>query len=289
MIARHLIGARYRPGFTIEGIRKGLEAAARISFLPAQTTVKKSHFHGIPAEWVCGKNSEQDKAILYLHGGGYNSGSPNTHRELAAHISNASGATVLVPDYRLAPEHAFPAALEDAVACYRRLIREGFSNTKIAIAGDSAGGGLTLATCFFLKQNGDPLPSSLACISPWTDLEATGDSIKTLQGIDPMLNLHALRVMASNYISDHDPRLPTISPLYSDFKDFPPTLVQVGSDEILLDDSVRIAEKAREAGVDLTLKVFDDLWHVFHVFYRLMPEAKNAVKALGAFIQGHFR
>ena len=289
LMAKHLIGARYRPGFTIEGIRKGLEDATRLSFLPANMVVERININGISAEWVCGKHSEQDKAILYLHGGGYNCGSPATHRELAAHISNASGTRVLVPDYRLAPENPFPAALKDAVACYRWLIQEGFANTKIAIAGDSAGGGLTLATCLALKENNDPLPSALACISPWTDLEATGASVKALEKIDPMVNLRALQVMASKYIGDHDPRVPAISPLYADFKGFPPTLIQVGSDEMLLDDSTRVAEKARQAGVDLTLDVFDGLWHVFHVFYRLMPEAKDAVKALGVFIRNHFK
>lgn len=287
-LAKRLIGSNFDPKITIDEMRRGMEKATKMSFLPAKTKVDHLSYSNISAELVSGKNANEEHVILYLHGGGYNTGSPNTHREFAAHVSNASCAKVLLPDYRLAPENPFPAALEDALTSYKWLIDNGFSSEKIAIAGESAGGGLTLATCLSIRDNGDTLPSSVTCISPWTDLEMTGESVKTLEEIDPMLNLASIKIMASNYIDTNDPRSPLISPLHADFKDFPPMLIHVGSDEMLFDDSRSVAEMAKQVGVDLTFKIYEDMWHFFHVFYKLMPEAKAAVKEVGVFIQKNF-
>ena len=288
-LVRNMVGSKYKKGASIVQIRKGLEDATRLAFLPANTSVEEISFSGIPAEWVYSKKADEENVVLYLHGGGYNSGSPSTHRELAAHISKDSKAKVLLTDYRLAPEYPFPAALEDSIQSYRWLIEAGYSSDKIAIAGDSAGGGLTLATCVSLKDSNDPMPSSLVCISPWTDLEITGESVEALENIDPMVNLASMQLMASNYIATNDPRSPLISPLHADFSKFPPILIHVGSNEMLLDDSKRVAEKAKQAGVDVTLNIYQEMWHVFHVFYRLMPEAKKAVRAIGSFIEKNFR
>jgi monoterpene epsilon-lactone hydrolase len=250
--------------------------------------VEKLQINGIYAEWVSVKDIFENKIILYLHGGGYNICSPNTHRELCTHISRASSARVLLPGYRLAPENPFPAALDDAVAAYRWLLDNGYPNQNIAIAGDSAGGGLSIAAAIALRDQGDPAPSSVACMSPWADLGMSGASIKTHAGIDPVVTLEALQLMASNYIRSNDPRTPLISPVYADLKGLPPLLCHTGTDEILLDDSQRLVAKAKNQGVDATLKIYDRMWHVWHLAPRLMPEAQKAVKEFGSFICRHF-
>jgi len=288
ILTKRMIGSAFDPNLTMSEIRIHMEKATKMAFLPAKTKVEKITINDIPSEWISGKNANEENVILYLHGGGYNTGSPSTHREFAAHVSNASHAKILLPDYRLAPENPFPAALEDALASYKWLLDNGYSNEKIAIAGESAGGGLTLATCLSVRDSGDPLPSSITCISPWTDLEMTGESVKTLEEIDPMLNLASIQIMASNYIDTNDSRSPFISPIHADFKDFPPMLIHVGSDEMLLDDSKRVSDKAKQDDINVTLRVYDNMWHFFHVFYRLMPEAKAATKEIGDFIQKHY-
>ena len=273
---------------SITDARKGLENIAKFAKLPPQTQVENFTIERMAAEWVHVNTVREDRVILYLHGGGYNVGSPNTHREMVAHISKASGAKVLLIDYRLAPEHPFPAALEDAASAYRWLLENGLEGKNIAIAGDSAGGGLSLATAISIRDAGDPLPSSIACISPWTDLMFTGNSSKTNSEIDPMIKAHSGMILAKNYIGDNDPRNPLISPLYADMRGLPPILIHVGTDEILLDDSKRVAQKAQDAGVDVALKIYDRLWHVFHMNVNAMPEAKDAVNAFGSFIKKRF-
>ena len=288
LLTKYLAAAKGNPGKTIDEMRRATENLARLASLTSNTKVEKIRINSMSAEWICAPDAHEDRVILYLHGGGYNICSPNTHKELAAHIGKASGAKVLIPDYRLAPEHPFPGALEDATSAYRWLLNSGFTGSKIAIAGDSAGGGLSIATTISLRDAGEPSPASIACISPWTDLAMSGNSIKTRAEIDPMINLPLLKIMASNYIGDAAPSSPLISPLYADLKGISPLLIQVGSDEMLLDDSVGIAEKAERSGVDVTLKIYDHMWHVFHLNARLMPEAKHAIRELGSFIRKHY-
>lgn len=288
ILTKYLVAPKFNPNKTIDEARRGMESLTKLASLPSKTKVEKITFNSISAEWICANEAHDDRVILYLHGGGYNICSPNTHRELAAHISMASGAKVLLPDYRLAPEQPFPSALEDATSAYRWLLDTCLTSENIAIAGDSAGGGLSIATSISLRDAGEPSPASIACISPWTDLEMSGNSINTHAEIDPMLNLQSMKIMASNYIGEGDPRSPLISPIYADLKGISPLLIHVGSDEMLLDDSKRIAEKAKSAGVDVTLKIYDQMWHAFHLNARLMPEAKNAIEALGSFIRKHF-
>jgi monoterpene epsilon-lactone hydrolase len=288
LLIKYLVAKKFNPNKTIDEIRRGAESLTKLTGFPSQTRVEKIQLNNISAEWVFANEAREDRAILYLHGGGYNFCSPNTHRALSAYISMASRAKVLLLDYHLAPEHRFPAALEDATLTYRWLLKNGFSDKNIALAGDSAGGGLAIATSVSLRDDGNPPPSSIACISPWTDLTMSGDSIKSHAVIDPMLNLQSMILMASNYIGENDPRHPLISPIYANLHGIPPTLIHVGSDEMLLDDSRRMAEKAKGAGVDVTLKIYDKMWHVWHLNAKLMPEAKNAVKEFGSYIRKHF-
>lgn len=239
---------------------------------------------GVRAEWLEPDNAASDKVMLYLHGGGYAIGSCATHRALAARIAQSCGARALVLDYRLAPEHPFPAALEDAVAGYRWLLQQGISPQDILIAGDSAGGGLALATLVYLRDIGESLPASTFCISPWTDLEGTGESLRTRAKADPWVTRDAL-ALGRHYVGAHDPRLPLISPLYADLLGLPAMLIHVGTDEIILSDSTRIAERARAAGVDVTLKVWEGMWHVFHCFAPHVPEANQAIEEAGRFVR----
>jgi monoterpene epsilon-lactone hydrolase len=288
-ITKYVVAPKLNNLQSIEETRKSMEKFAKFAKLPPETQVEKITIDRMAAEWVYVNQVRKDKVILFLHGGGYNVCSINTHRELGTHISKASGAKVLLIDYRLAPEHPFPAALEDATSAYRWLLDTGLTGKNIAIAGDSAGGGLSLATAISIRDEGDPLPSSIACISPWTDLLFTGNSVKTNSKIDPLVKAHAGIIMAKNYIGDNDPRNPLISPLYAEMKGLPPMLIHVGTDEMLLDDSKRIVKKAEDAGVNVTLKIYDKLWHAFHLNVNAMPEAKNAVAEFGSFIKKHYK
>lgn len=288
MLIKYLLAPKFHRQKTITEKRNTLEKLTKLAVVPKNTKIEKIQINGISAEWVSGKNVPADKIILYLHGGGYNTCSANTHRELSAHISIESCAKVLLLNYRLAPENPFPAALKDTISAYRWLIHNGYSNDNIALAGDSAGGGLCLAASISLRDQGEPAPSSIACISPWTDLKMSGGSINTHARIDPMLNHDVLQVMASSYIGNNDPRSPLISPVYANLKGLSPLLCQVGSAEILLDDSIRIIERAKNAGVDATLQIYDQMWHVWHLAVRLLPEAQKAVRDFGSFIKNHF-
>jgi len=283
---RQSIAARAGKKFTIEEMRQNLEAMMANVALAEDIKVEQVAIDGIPAEWVSAPLAAKENVFLYLHGGAYCLGSCNTHRDLAARISRATFMRVLVIEYRLAPEHPFPAGLEDAVAAYRHLVSSGILPENIVIGGDSAGGGLTLATLQTLRDAGEALPASAVLLSPWTDLEGTGASMETRREADPWLNPEASRATPAIYIGDWDRKHPLISPLYADFTGFPPMLVHVGNDEILLDDSVRLVENARNANVDVTFKIWDDMWHVFHSFAPHVPEAREAIEEIGDYV-GH--
>lgn len=271
--------------FSLEAARQGLEMLSSQNPLDLDITVEKLSVEGIPAEWVVAPNASTDKVFLYLHGGAYFMGSLNTHRDLAAKLSRSTGCRVLVIDYRLAPEHPFPAAVEDAVCAYNWLLSSGFAPEQIVIGGDSADGGLTLAALLSLKDAGAKLPATAILLSPWTDLEGTGESMITRKELDPYLSPDSTRAVTALYIGDHDLRHPLISPIFANLTDLPPMLIHVGNDEILLDDSIRLAERARNAGVNVTLKVWDDMWHVFHTFP--IPEAKQAIDEIGKYVIDH--
>jgi len=266
-------------------MRAGMERMTGMMPLPSGLIREPIVVNGIAAEWVSAPGAAADRAVLYLHGGGYVIGSIGTHRELAGRISASSGARCLVIDYRLGPEHPFPAAVEDATAAYRWLISAGFSPGKLAIAGDSAGGGLTVATLLALRDSGVALPATGVCISPWVDLEGTGESMKTKAAEDPMVQLEPLLQMAKLYLGGADPRTPLASPLFGELRGLPPLLIQVGTAETLLDDSTRLAKRARAAGVDVELEAWPEMIHVWHAFAALIPEGREAIERIGVHLK----
>lgn len=268
---------------SIEEMRVGMEMMTDLYPLADDVSVEVVEVAGRPAEWVTTPESDQSRVVLYFHGGGYVMGSINTHRELVSRIARAAGARVLNLEYRLAPEERFPAAVEDATGAYEWLLGQGIPAERIVVAGDSAGGGLTLATLLALKAQGTPLPGCAVCLSPWTDLEGTGQSAQPGSVDDPMVGVDELRDMGRHYAAE-DLRNPLAAPLYGDFTGFPPLLIQVGTREILLDDSRRVAEKARESRVEVTLQEEDGLVHVWQAAANL-PEAASAVAKIGEFIR----
>jgi acetyl esterase/lipase len=271
-------------GATLEEQRAGMESVVGGFPLPEDVVVEDVRIGAMPADWVSMPDSKKSRVVLYLHGGGYVLGSRRTHRELAARIAAAAQARVLVLDYRLAPEHPFPAAVDDATEAYRWLRSQGIAAASIAIAGDSAGGGLTLATLLALRDAGDALPACAVCLSPWTDLEGTGASAQPGGADDPMVGVAGLRDMGRLYAGDAT-RNPLAAPLYGNYNDIPPLLIQVGTREILLDDATRVAERARAAGVDVKLEIEEGAPHVYQVFPGI-PETDAAVQRIGAFVRG---
>lgn len=241
---------------------------------------------GLPAEWILPPSAGKDKVILYTHGGGYISGSCRDHRMHVAKFVKGTEVGALLFEYRLAPEHPFPAAIEDTLSAYRWLLAQGISPSDIVIAGESAGGGLCLATLIALRDQGLPLPAAAAALSPWTDLLCTGDSYRTKSKV--CLSPEGMWTVCSKYyVGDNDPCLPWISPLYGDLHGLPPILLHVGGDEILLDDSVRFAEKARAAGVAVTLKVGEGMIHCYPLLPAFIPEARQAMDEICSFIKKH--
>ncbi|WP_251550710.1 alpha/beta hydrolase [Neobacillus muris] len=268
----------------IAAARQGLEALSGLNPVANDIKVEKFLFKGLSAEWIIAPNAANDRVFLYLHGGAYIMGSCNTHRYLASKLSAATGARMLVPEYRLAPEHPYPAALEDAVTVYRWLLSTGFSPEKIILGGDSAGGGLTVSTLLTLKEEREALPALAVLLSPWTDLAGTGESMETRAAADPWLTPEQTRSAPALYIQDLDPKNPIVSPIYADLSGLPPMLVHVGNDEILLSDSVRLVDRVRAAGGEASLKVWDDMWHVFQSF--AIPEGQKSIDEIGKFVRG---
>jgi len=242
-----------------------------------------------PSEWLTPPGARTDTAILYLHGGGYVIGSPRSHRHLAAAIGAAAKARVLLPDYRLAPEHPFPAAVEDAVSAYRWLLAQRIVPARIVIAGDSAGGGLAVAALLALRDAGVPLPAAGVCISPWVDLTGSGTSYATRADVDPIVKRDGIDRMALAYLAGKDAKAPLASPLFADLHGLPPLLVHVGNDEVLLDDAVQLAAHAKAAGVDATLETWDKMIHVWHWFFPMLDEGQSAIDRIGQFVQTRTR
>lgn len=240
---------------------------------------------GVPAEWVAAPGVDPERAVLLLHGGGYAIGSLNTHRRLAYDISAASGARVLVIDYRLAPEHPFPAAVDDAAAAWRWLLQQAFAASRLAIVGDSAGGGLTIATLVNLRDQKLGLPGCAVAVSPWVDLEGLGNSITTRAAQDAMVQKDGLLWMAKMYLAGKDAKTPLAAPLHADLKGLPPVLVQVGTAETLLDDATRIAEKLHAAGVEVRLAIWPNMPHVFPLFAPILSEGRDGCLEIGSFIR----
>jgi monoterpene epsilon-lactone hydrolase len=281
---------RSRPPLTelsIEDQRATFEALTSRFELAEDVRCQPVDAGGVPAEWITTPEAANERVIYYLHGGGYTLGSVNTHREMISRISRAAGARTLAIDYRLAPENPFPAALEDAMAAYRWLLSTGVDPARLAIAGDSAGGALTVATLVALRDAGEPLAAAAVCLSPWVDLEGLGESMTTKAEIDPMLLREVGLQWAKAYLGGAHPRTPLASPLYADLTGLPPLLIQVGTAETLLDDSTRLAERAKSVGVDVALEVWDDMFHVWQFFASMLPEGQQAIDRIGEFIREH--
>ena len=233
------------------------------------------------------ENPDMERIVLQLHGGGYIGAMRNIYRSFAGLYSElGKGISVLVPDYRVAPEHPYPAALEDALSAYEWLRKNGYPANQIVFAGDSAGGGLALALCLYLKDHGMELPEGLVLMSPWTDLTASGESYETNYTLDPLFgNTRDSILYNLDYAGDDDPANPYISPLFGDFAGFPPMLVQAGSIEMLLCDSTRLAQKAREAGVKVRISIYEEMFHVFQMAELMLPESKQAWEEVGKFLR----
>lgn len=289
-----LVGRIVRPKFrhageSIAELRRLDEFAIRNQRTPAGTEIDLVEAGGVPAEWVCARGARPDRAILYLHGGALVMGSPATHRELAARVSAVTGAAVLVPDYRLAPEHPFPAAVQDAIATYRWLLDGGFMAERIAIGGDSAGGGLALQTLLSLQMEGVPGPAAAFLLSPVTDwVRFDGDSYLTRAAVDPLNDPQMCRFTALCYVGDNDLETPLLSPMGMDLSGLPPLCIHVGEREIVLSDSERLAERARDCGVEVEFRIWSGMWHVFQTAARFVPEARRSLEEIGRFCDRRF-
>ena len=274
------------PGtISIADRRAGEEAMAGQSPLPENVYVEEVTAVTVPALLIAAERTRDERVILYFHGGGYCVGSPTTHRDFAWRLSAASAARVLLPHYRRAPEHPFPTAVDDAVTAYRWLLDQGIHPDNLVIGGDSAGGGLALAAMARLRDEGERLPAAAVLLSPWVDLALTGDSLHRKAAEDPVLSPAQLKEFATLYLGDADPRTPLASPLYADLSGLPPLLIQAGTAEILLDDATRLAERASDAGVDVTLDIWPEMIHVWQGFAGFLPEGQTAVTQIGAFVR----
>jgi len=270
---------------TLEGIRAAMDRLGD-RFLPAaDIAIEAVSAGGVPAEWVRAPGASENMTVLFTHGGGYCIGSPRTHRDLVGRLSRASRARFLSIDYRLAPEHPFPAAVEDAVKTYEWLLNQGVGPSQLALCGDSAGGGLALATIVALRERKYRLPAAVACISPLTDLAYTGETLVTNEALDPISRRDTSSALARRYLGGQDvSRNPLASPLYADFQGFPPLQILVGSHEILLDNSTRVAERARAAGVDVDIEVWEGMVHIWPYFAAILPKGQEAIERMGSYL-----
>ena len=252
--------------------------------VPRGIQIVKELADGVPAEWLIPPGISTDRVVLYLQGGSYICGSPNSHRSLAANIAIASKARALVIDYRLAPEHPHPAAVEDAVAAYKWLLSNKVDSKHLAVAGDSAGGGLSVALLVSLRDRNVPLPAACVCLSPWTDLAFSGESWKSKAAVDLVIYAYKELEFARMYLGGIDPKTPLASPLYADLKGLPPLLVQVGTNEVLLSDSRRLVDRAKEAGVNAVIDEWEKMQHVWQFAASFIPEGHRAITRIGEFI-----
>jgi acetyl esterase/lipase len=261
--------------------------AAGFSAFPSANEVKcePANANGVKAEWVTAPSAAPDRVILYLHGGGYIMGSIETHHELAARLSKAAKARVLLIDYRLAPENPFPAAVDDSIASYRWLLAQGCKPERIVVAGDSAGGGLAVSTLVALRDVGAPAPAAGVCLSPWVDFEAEGESMNSRAAQDTIVSRDMVVALAKLYVGEEGSlREPLAAPINASLEGLPPLFIQVGDAEVLLDDSTRLADRAEEAGVDVALQIWDEMPHVWHLAAPVLPEGQAAIEKIGEFV-----
>jgi epsilon-lactone hydrolase len=272
-------------GDDVDVFREKMRGAGKLSpGIPGDVILTPLCISGVDCEWVSLQGSDVKRVLMYFHGGGYVFGGFDSHRDIAWRLAQATGARVLLVDYRLAPENPFPAAVEDATSCYRWLLDEGYEAGHIMMGGDSAGGGLTVATLVNVKNLGLVQPSAAVLMSPWVDLSASGESVEVNETTDPVLSAAALRSCAALYLGELDKKAPLASPLFADLSGLPPVLVQVGSTELLLSDAQRLVEKINQAGGTALLEVWPKMPHVFQVFAARIPEGKDAIRKLGDFL-----
>lgn len=272
-------------GLDIAASRAKLERVPFGAQLPAGWRLRTAHGPPLAGEWTEPGDAAVSRWILYFHGGGYTAMSPRTHRCMTSRLAAWSGARLLSLDYRLAPEHRFPAALDDAVAAYRALIEAGTPPSGIVVAGDSAGGGLALAMLVYLRDSGEPLPAAAVMFSPWTDLAASGRSIIDNDAIDPLFFGSWVAKQGRYYLGETLATNPLASPVYADLTGLPPLLIQVSDCEVLLDDARRVADNAKSVGVDATLRIWHGVPHGWQIFAPILPEGRDALREASAFIR----
>jgi acetyl esterase/lipase len=265
--------------------RKDIDARGLAYGLAGDVGVEPVTANGVRAEWTATPNDARDAALLYLHGGGYVIGSLDSHRHLVAEAGRACAIAALALDYRLAPEHPFPAAVDDALAGYRFLLGRGIAPARIAIAGDSAGGGLVISAMVAIRDAGLPQPACGWCISPWVDMEALGETMTSRAAADPTVQRASILDMAKMYLNGADPRSPLAAPIYADLKGLAPLMIQVGACETLLDDALRLAGVAGAADVRVDLQIWPEMIHVWHLFHPELQAGLKAIEAGGAFVR----
>jgi epsilon-lactone hydrolase len=282
---RLLVKRRLRAVTSVDVARRRLSFLSRfVPPPPRGTETIATTIAGVPAARIATAASRGDRHVLYLHGGSFLVGFPGLYRDLTWRIATLAKARVTCIDYRLAPEHPFPAALDDCVAAYRGLLHEGADPRQVALMGDSAGGGLVFATLLRLRDEGTPLPAAAVAVSPWTDLALSGRSFVENAAIDPMIPVERAAEAVTLYLAGADPRHPYASPLYGDVAGLPAALIMVGGDDVLRDDSVRMADKLSAAGCEVELEIWPRMWHVWHMLARVMPEARAAVERTARFV-----
>ena len=269
----------------VQTLRRRWHTAARLLWTAPGVKVERGDVNGLKAEWLVPRRAPEGKLLLYLHGGAYIMGDCATHRQFVSYLARAAGVCALLPEYRLAPEYRFPAAVDDALGLYRALLADGYAAEDIVVAGDSAGGGLAMALLLSLRDAGDPLPAAACLLSPWLDLAATGESMSTHADRDPWFKPEDMQFVSSYYCEHDQLRNPLVSPVYGDLSGLPPICIQVGADEILLSDSTRAAEMIEAAGGKVDIEIWPDMWHVFQMFVCQMPESRAAIAKLGAYIR----
>jgi acetyl esterase/lipase len=280
-----LFAVRKDPNRPIEVRRREWEADSRLVVLPKDARFSRVTIGELSAEWMETPRVARDRVFLFLHGGGYNAGSPRTHRRLAACLSRATHMRVLTPDYRLAPEHPFPAGVRDALTVYGWLLQQGIGEENIVVGGDSAGGGLTLSMLLALREAGAKMPLAGVLMAPWTDLTVSSPSYRSNRKFDPIITQEGLREAGLWYAGQRNPADPMMSPLFADLSGLPPLLIQAASDEVMVDDSRLLADRAREHGVEVSCKVFDGLWHCFQHAGTEIPESRQAIDEIGAYVR----
>ncbi len=279
-----------RPGEepSVEEMRGRMDVMGDVLPVAKGTSIEAVDANGVPCEWVMSDRSRANRVVLFYHGGGYMMGSPKSHRTLTSKLAEVAECRVLSVDYRLAPEDPFPAAVEDGVATYRWLLDQGYSVAEIGVSGDSAGGGLTIATLVSARDQGLPMPACAIPISPWADLTCQSETMKSRADVDPIVQPDSIGWTAETYLGGQRADTPLASPVYSDLAGLPPLLIQVGDYEVLLNDSRLLDQRAKAAGVDSTLEVWDEMFHVWHLYHSMMPEAEQAIVRMAEYLEAHW-